>query len=212
MRTLYPAEQRAVDAILKLSQAVECEFAAFLTEPKGPLIEIRTALRPDGVDPSVDVLQKAGNGYLVCHHNHVSQESLSGADWRGLARIFNETWAYCADGTRYYGRVLDVNGVERILRRNYERLQTKAEDELFQLLMAQGHPEAVTLGPFFGKEVMCRAMLRRHFVAYEVDWGTTHVQPPAPNGLPQLTQHAGHYGRSLAAQIDQVAATIALVM
>jgi hypothetical protein len=146
---------------------------------------------------------------MVCHHNHLSHESLSSADWRGLVRIFNETWAYCEDGTQYYGRVLDINGVERVLRRNYQALESKAETDLSTILVAQGHPEAVTLAAFFRKEVLNRAMLLRDMVAYEFDWGTTNVPPVTLAGLPPLTSHAGHYGHTLAAEIDQVAAGIA---
>ena len=206
---MTPIEQRAADAVLKLGSQERWEFAAFLAAPTGPLIEIRTVMRSDGVDPSLDVLQKAGNGQLVCHHNHVSQESLSSADWRGLVRIFNETWAYCEDGTRYYGRVLDINGVERVLRRNYLGLAARAETHLTNLLNAQGHLEAYTLGPFFGKEMLNRAMLLRDLVEYKFDWGTTAIPPPVPNGLTPLKHHAGHYGPLLATEIDQVAAAIA---
>ena len=185
------------------------EFAAFLESPCGPCIEIRTKINPGGADPSLDVLQKRGSGQLVCHHNHLSHESLSSADWHGLAQLFNETWAQCVDGTRYYGRVLDVEGVERVLSTKYVALEGRAETDLFNLLDMQGHPEALSIAAHFRKEVVNRALLICGLVEYEFDWGTNHVSPPSPQGLPQLAHHVGHYGRLLAAQVDQVAQAMA---
>jgi hypothetical protein len=53
LRTLTQFEQPIAAAVLKLGSQQRWEFAAFLAAPMGPLIEIRTVMRPDGVDPSL---------------------------------------------------------------------------------------------------------------------------------------------------------------
>jgi hypothetical protein len=209
LRQLQSIEQTVADAVVRLGTLQGWEFGAFLESPSGPCIEIRTTLNPRGADPSLDVRQGKGSGQLVCHHNHLSHESLSSADWRGLAQIFNETWAHCADETRYYGRVLDAEKVERVLNEKYEAIEIRAENDLVQILATQRQSEALSIAAHFRKEVINRALHIRGMVEYSFEWGTANILPPAPNGLPALTLNVGHYGRLFAATFDQVALALA---
>jgi hypothetical protein len=58
----------------------------------GPQIgTLFTSRRVDGVDLREDVVQRAReHGSVIVHHNHLSQESLSDTDWRGLIEVFAE--------------------------------------------------------------------------------------------------------------------------
>ena len=211
-RPLTQFEKPIVDAVVSMGVCQGWEFAAYLETSKGPLIEIRTLMRRDGADPSVDVLQKAGNGKLVCHHNHLSQESLSSADWRGLAQIFDETWAHCEDGTQYYGRVIDICNVERILRTNYEAVESSAETKLFKILNAKNNPRATDLAGLFRKDVLNRAMCEREMVVYDVSWGTKNIPSCAVQNFPKLLNPVGSYGTSLIKDIDEAAKIVAATL
>lgn len=195
-RTLTSFEFPIASSVERLGTANSWEFAAFLESPTGPLIEIKTMMLDDRCDPSSDVHNAATNGKLiVVHHNHLSQESLSFPDWCGLSKIFDETFAHCADGTVYWGRVRDKKTVLSIIQGTAQTVQMNAETELFKLL--NGGPNAVDLASFFRKEVVNRAMLQRGIVEYEYSWGTGSTLPYVRPGSPPCPCPAGICGAAL---------------
>jgi hypothetical protein len=196
----------AVD-IVELGTLKTWEFAAFLETQVGPLIEFITRMTDDGADPSSDVLSAMKRtGKVVVHHNHLSQESLSFADWTGLTVIAAETFAHCADGTIYWGRVLDIASVGRILDRAIA-IETEGENSLFELL--GDHPAAISLSAFFRKEVVNRAMRLKGFVEYEVEWGTQAATPNVRPGSISPPGSAGNMGRTFHSYIDAAASNLA---
>jgi hypothetical protein len=154
LRSLTTFETPIAAAVVTLGSQQNWEFAAYLEAPTGPLVEIRTLMRDDGADPSQDVHAKAATGAsIVVHHNHLSQESLSFPDWYGLATTFDETFAHCADGTIYRGRVLDCCQIKRIISGSALTVEQNAETHLFTLLNARNGPYPAELAHFFRKEV-----------------------------------------------------------
>ena len=190
-------------AVVELGLLKNWEFAAFLATPAGPLIEFVTRMTDDGADPSGDVGEvMKRTGKVVVHHNHLSQESLSFPDWTGLTEIAAETFAHCADGTTYWGRVLDMASVQRLLY-HATAIEIAGENSLFELLQSQ--PEGVLVSAFFRKEVINRAMRLKGYVEYEVDWGTQHVLPRLRSGGSAAPGPAGVMGRAFDAQIQEAA-------
>lgn len=204
-RSLTPFEVPIANAVVHLGSLKEWEFAAFLEAPTGPLIEMRTLMLPHGADPSQDVLNHARKGQLVCHHNHLSQESLSSADWNGLLDVFAETWAHCEDGSQYRGAVLDPVQVSKIIQTTYQCCEMNAMNTLVSTLVAHGVADANPLGEFFRKDVVNRAMDLRGFVTYETLWGTnTTTRSAAQLGMP-----VGFAGRAINAHLDAAAQALA---
>ena len=204
IRPLTPLETDTTEKILASAGIRPCEFAAFLDTPSGPLIELSTAGRPDGADPSEKVLQLIDAGHrVVVHHNHLSQESLSDTDWYGLAKKFAETFAHCADGTCYWGRVLQPSVVETAIANGAVELQ--ANNLLYDLIIWDDS-ESPAVAQFFRKEVMNRAMRQCGFVEYEYAWGSL---PNPPVGPSALTRTAGELGKRFDAKIDQAASALA---
>ena len=207
-RALTAIEKIYAKVVVDLGLSTQWEFAAFLHSSIGPLIELRSLGQDDGADPSQDVLRFAGNGKLVVHHNHLSQESLSLADWLGLARIFDQTWAHCADGSVYYGRVLDPCRVERILR-STSGPEARASAELCKILISAGHPNAVDLADMFRKETLNRAMLSLGIVDYGYLWGSASVVPYVRVGGHAPLGPVGSLGPPISTEIDQAATNLA---
>jgi hypothetical protein len=209
-RQLTSFETPIAQAVVALGTSQNWEFAAYLETATGRLIEIRTLMRDDGADPSQDVHDKAAAGApIVVHHNHLSQESLSFADWNGLATVFDETFAHCADGTAYWGRVLNHCCVQKIVCCSAQTIEMNAETQLFTILNGIGNAQAVALAGFFRKEVVNRAMRIRSFVEYEFEWGTGNAQPYVRPGAAPVPGPAGILGRNLNQHIDQAAANLA---
>lgn len=204
MRALTRLESDVAAAIVSFAKVREWEFSASLEAPQGPLIEIRTLMRPDGADPSDTVLARAkAGGQVVIHHNHLSQESLSDTDWRGLAELFTETFAHCADGTRYWGRVKDPQAVQTVLTKS-DLLEIEGGNLLFSSIM--NHSHSTDIASFFRKEILNRAMRLRGYVDYEYVWGALQVPPFGPYALPWS---AGDLGKNFDSYIDSAAAALA---
>jgi hypothetical protein len=135
-----------------------CRVSVPTESAAGPLLELVTDDLDDRADPRQATLDFIGQGGRpILHHNHLSQESLSFADWNGACDYFDEVFAHCADGTLYWGRVLDRPKVKALLDRAVA-IETDAMNDLFQILLNAGEAEASELSTFFRKEVANRAM------------------------------------------------------
>ncbi len=164
-------------------------------------------MRDDGCDPSQDVHASAARGTaVVVHHNHLSQQSLSFPDWQGLCNIFSETFAHCADGTIYWGKVVSRPDVVRVLSKS-SSVELDATNALFAQLWHRS--DAAVVAEFFRKEVANRAMRTRGFVDYQHVWGTDAAIPYARTGQPALGTSAGLLGNMIDQQIDRAAQVIA---
>jgi len=172
IRALSSLEKEVASAVVLLGQSQNWEFAAYIDVSSGSLIELITRMTSAAADPSGDVHKRIQSGAsVIVHHNHLSQESLSSADWNGLVSSFDETFAHRADGTTYWGRVRNDDAVGRVIS-NYQRHEMNAQNYLSQRLCAQSCPYSSELGCFFRKEVINQAMKTRCFVDYEVSWGS----------------------------------------
>lgn len=206
-RPLTAFEQPIAATVVRLGTANSWEFASFLEAPVGPLIELRTLMRDDACDPSQDVHATAARGTaVVVHHNHLSQQSLSFPDWEGLCDVFSETFAHCADGTVYWGKVLSRPDVVRV-RSKSSRVELDATNALFAQL--GDLPHAAIVAEFFRKEVANRAMSDCGFVDYRHAWGTGTAVPYTRAGQPKLGTSAGLLGNMIDKQIDRAAQVIA---
>ncbi|WP_454748923.1 hypothetical protein [Ciceribacter selenitireducens] len=191
----------------RLGTASSWEFAAFLKTPTGPLIEVRTLMRDDACDPSQDVHASAARGNpIVVHHNHLTQQSLSFPDWDGLCSIFSETFAHCADGTVYWGKVVSHADVLRV-RAKAQNVELDATNALAKELGYQ--PDSAIVAEFFRKEVVNRAMLLCGFVEYEHAWGKGFALPYVRPGQTALGKPAGAFGSAIDHEIDLSAQAIA---
>jgi hypothetical protein len=207
MRLLSSFEDAVAVAVVDLGRFSNWEFAAYLEGPSGPLIELITRMRSDGADPSQDVQTKAAQGTaIVVHHNHLSQQSLSSADWYGLVHLFAESFAHCADGTVYWGRVLKKADVGQVLAR-YEPLRMNATNHLFNQLPSGA--QSSDIAEFFSKEVVNQAMSLRGFVEYEVQWGSGNVLPESTQNAPNAGSPAGILGCAIAGKILEAAKALA---
>jgi hypothetical protein len=173
----------------------------------GPQIGIFTSRRADGVDLPEDVLKCVReHGGVIVHHNHLSQESLSDADWLGLIEVYSETFAHCADGTIYWGHAIDRGAIARTMPSGRVDLAVElaAINELSKLINL--YPDYNSIGMFFRKEVINRAMRIRGFVEYEYVWGTKNE---FPHGARAAGAPASVWGRPLNGHIDEAARIIA---
>lgn len=208
VRALTHFETAIAQNLVDLGNLKNWEFAAFVESPNGPLIEFITRMTDDGADPSSDVRNKATAGVdLTVHHNHLSQESLSFADWYGLATFFDETFAHCADGTCYWGRVINKAKVLDLHTNRAIAIENDALNALFSII--PNGPDAAALSDFFRKEVVNEAMKLRGFVEYEVDWGHGHNPPYVRPGNQPPPGPAGIIGALLSHQFAAAAAVLA---
>lgn len=176
------------------------EHACFIETAIGPLLEVVTDCKDDRANPTQITLNFiAGGGRPILHHNHLSQESLSFADWSGASVMFDEVFAHCADGTVYWGRVLDHDGVAKVLARG-EALEMTIMSTLHAKLGLSVEAE------FFRKEVINRAMRAKHFVDYEVLWGSKSALPyvRAERG-PPLTSTAAQMAKPIEPDLEAIA-------
>lgn len=210
MRALTTFEEPIAKDVVQLGNIKFWEFAAFLETPSGKLLEFSTRRNSYGADPSMDIISRtAPADRVVIHHNHLSQESLSFADWHGLTVFAKETFAHCADGTVYWGKVADEAAVTAKIN-NQGTAEAQATNLLFQILQAQvGGPADAAIASFFRKEVINRAMKIRTWVEYEFAWGTYPAPPPSSSGNGTQTWFAGEIGKAICSLMDQAAAHLA---
>ena len=213
IRPLTRFEKIVADAVVELGNLKGWEFAAFLESPSGPLLEFITRMHPYGADPSNDILVRtAPANRVVIHHNHLSQESLSFPDWAGLTVFAEQTFAHCADGTCYWGKVIKATKVNDVLKKA-QIVEINAENFLFKILNSNNsnYTNALLAG-FFRKEVVNRAMKLCKYVDYEFLWGSLSVNPPSSSGRSAQNWSAGIMGLSICTHIDTAAAQLALTL
>jgi hypothetical protein len=203
IRTLTSLEQDTAKVILSSADEQPWEFAALLEGADGPEIGMFTSERADGVDLSDDVVKRAReHGGVVVHHNHLSQESLGDDDWRGIVEVYAETFAHCADGTIYWGRAIDRQAISKVIANGF--VEWAAINELNKLF--EFYPDYPSIGTFFCKEVINRAMRIRGYVEYEYVWGSKNV---FPQGARAGAAPANVWGKDLNDHIDEAAKTLA---
>ena len=211
-RTLTTFEQSLADFVVKVGTERGWEYAAFLENCNGPLLSLVTERLPARAEPTPTVVDwaNAGNDIIV-HHNHLSQESLSMADWNGVVIYFDEIFAHCADGTTYWGRALNSDAVLRMIGDRDEHL-TKAEN-LFRdhILSKDMHNLWPAVGTLFTKEVINRAMRIRQYVDYGFQWGGGKL-PSLKASLGLGKGSVASYGPSMDIHIDAVAKAFALTI
>ena len=152
------------------------EYAASLEGPNGPLLEIITEKRDDRAKPGLHVMDRAKAGArIVIHHNHLSKESLSQADWLGLIDApFDEMHAHTADGTHYWARILNCKAVRATAER-WETLELDAMDAFSNSALQRysGNSDPSGCSQFYRRHVIAKAMEQMNYVEYEFSWGTT---------------------------------------
>ncbi len=120
-------------------------------------------------------MQAAANGTpIVIHHNHLTEESFSWADWYGLFHMkFGETHAHVSDGTHYWARVLNSAAVHSVHGLG-QALEMDAMNAFTQSAIVANRVTNDTSadGQFFRKHIIAAAMMRRQYVEYDVGWGT----------------------------------------
>jgi hypothetical protein len=208
-RPLSTFEAPFAASVIAKGTAGSVEYAAYLETPVGPLLELVTEGLDDRAGPTqITIAFTDAGGRAVLHHNHLSQESLSFADWNGASVMFDEVFAHCADGTVYWGRVIDAQKVADFVNRAIA-IETEAENCLFSILLPLDEPGPMERATFFRKEVANRAMALTGAVEYAYAWGTANVAPyhrvhelPGPGP-------AGQLGAELDARLDQAARALA---
>ena len=210
IRALTYKEKVIANAVVELGVSQGWEFAAYLKAPDGDLIEFITRMEDDGADPSSDVKKLAKDvNTVVVHHNHLSQESLSVADWRGVNCIFNEIFAHSSDGTIYYGKVLNKSRLKEITEGEYNKIVNKGENNLFNLLNDDGlELELEIISSFFRKEVVNRAMALKKIVEYEYSWGVGESLPYNKSGNKTIQKPGGNLGDCFNKYINDAAKTL----
>jgi hypothetical protein len=80
-------------------------------------------------------------------------------DWIGISSPFDEAFAHCADGTTYWGRVLDYDKVHAMLR-GVQAHEMNAQNELTRALRNRQMPSAPIAGlaQVLLKDVLNRAV------------------------------------------------------
>ena len=96
MRVLDQKENEIVSAIMAFSAVREWEFSAALDNKTFELEYFGTQMVKDKSEFPSSINYLAKSKAITIHHNHLSKQSLSWADWRGLT-IANchETFAHC---------------------------------------------------------------------------------------------------------------------
>lgn len=174
LRNMTDLEQITALLLVEAGECARWEYSASLHCPKGPLLEFSTEKLENQANPSSALLDSISNRpNFVLHHNHLSGESLSFADWRGASVYFNEIYAHCNDGTSYYGRVLNKKKVLSVIKNKKDFIEMNAENHLFN------YTNNIQLDAFFRKEVICRALKIRGYVEYEYLWGAKRVNHQA---------------------------------
>lgn len=166
IRKMSDLEEKTAHLLVEAGENARWEYSASLQCPQGPLIEFRTEKLDNQANPSASVLDNMCEWpNFVLHHNHLSGQSLSFADWRGTSMFFNEIYAHCNDGTVYYGRVLNKDKVLYIIDNIKDQIEVGSENILFK------YTNNNQLSSFFRKEVICRALKIKGYVEYGYIWG-----------------------------------------
>jgi hypothetical protein len=210
LRALTQFEVSLVQELVILGTTNNWEYATLLTSADGPSINgLQTSMRTDAVALTPEFLHSLPQPRsIIIHHNHLSQESLSDADWLGLNNFFLETFAHCEDGTIYWGQVINNFDVSRVLE-NYGLHECNASTILCNIMMGKGfyHNTLTDEATFFRKEIINRAMRIAGFVAYEFSWGVKSCAP-STNG-PWIQCSVGSLGLKINDFIDLAAAELA---
>lgn len=169
-REMNSLEQKTAILLVEAGESVRWEYSASFQGPQGPLLEFNTEKLDFQANPSSSLLKEISQWPdFVLHHNHLSGQSLSFSDWRGVSTHFNEIYAHCNDGTSYYGRVLDKRKVLSLINNKRDFIDVIAENILFR------STNDTQLAGFFRKEVICRALKIRGYVEYGYSWGRLSV-------------------------------------
>jgi hypothetical protein len=205
MRPLTTLEENIAKCVLEFGNKKRWEYSAFLDSKQDLLLSLTTSGNTSEVDIPPIVMRESGKGtQITIHHNHLSQESLSWSDWRGLVYLFDETFAHCGDGTIYWGRVKDKCAVIKIINDADKQriLQTTANNCLTNLLMNQNDISPPIDAGRFEKEIICRAMRLCGYVDYEHQWGQKDDVPLAGD---YTDQSIGPLGKEINNLINQAA-------
>ncbi len=174
LRQMTDLEQKTALLLIEAGESARWEYSASLHCPKGPLLEFSTEKLENQANPSSSLLDSISSyPEIVLHHNHLSGESLSFADWRGASQYFNEIYAHCNDGTSYYGRVLNKEKMLSVINNKITLIEVKAENHLFN------YTNNTEFDAFFRKEVICRALKIRGYVEYGYSWGAKQIRHQA---------------------------------
>ncbi len=208
-RLLTPFERPYADQLVAEGTKNTYEYACFIETATGPVLELVTDGKDDQANPTQITQDFIDNGGRpILHHNHLSQESLSFADWRGASEKFDEVFAHCADGTVYWGRVLDQAKMADILSRAND-VEVEAMTGLFKLLATADGRGADELSSFFRKEVVNRAMVLAGVVDYAYAWSADASMPYRRATESAAIGPAGQLGKILNGFIDQAAEQLA---
>ncbi|MER3383433.1 hypothetical protein [Pectobacterium aroidearum] len=174
LRKMTDLEQKTALLLVEAGECARWEYSASLHCPDGPLLEFRTEKQHNQANPSSELLDSISvHPNFVLHHNHLSGESLSFADWRGASNYFNEIYAHCNDGTSYYGKVLNQEEMLSLINDKKDLIEVMAENHLFK------YTNDTKLDAFFRKEVICRALNIRGYVEYGYSWGERRINHQA---------------------------------
>jgi len=172
IRQLSSKEIEIRDSILDLSKTREWEFSGILNARNEILIELKTEMLPQRCEPSADVhiLANQPDSHLILHHNHLTKESLSSADWNGACYLFKEIFAHCDDGTTYYGKVKDkLQVLKNIEQFTYQQHLLSAGNLILNNSQKLYFFNATPID--YAKETINNAMKIKGYIEYDVDWG-----------------------------------------
>lgn len=128
--------------------------------------------------PTVD--GRAANGAAITIlHNHRSNESLSWADWYGLARAsYRETFAFGAKGATYWGRVIDQDPV--VAAHGQQAAIDEAAHQALALLFRNFPNRQVSewAPSFFTNHVVAEALKSKGYVEYQADFAPGSSSDP----------------------------------
>ncbi|MDD5587049.1 MAG: hypothetical protein PHY92_08880 [Alphaproteobacteria bacterium] len=172
MRSLSQLENNVVSAIKGFSAIKTWEFSAAIKN-KEMLLYFGTQMIKDASELPCHVNEMAKNGVeITVHHNHLSNESLSWADWHGLAEIgYYETFAHAANGIIYWGQVINKDAVMNCYS-NRTTIDNALQRVLPSVIVDRGFGRAYEdwANSFFEKHVLAESLKAKGYVNYDVDW------------------------------------------
>jgi hypothetical protein len=181
LRPLTSFEQLYADKVVQLGTDNNWEYAAYLAGCNGPLLELVTEELDNKAEPTPTVLDAIARGsHVVVHHNHLSQQSLSLADWNGAACLFSEIFAHCNDGTTYWGRAVRREAIKGMFDKGQFHTMQVMDMLCGELRNGVWHAHSTELGTFFVNEVINRAMALKKYVDYAYSWGHKANRSYAP--------------------------------
>ena len=166
-------ESHVVSLLVTCGSKTKWEYVASLESPEGPLLEISTMKEPNRSEPGKLVKSAAEDGAkIIIHHNHLTMESLSSGDWRGLIEFpFAETHAHVSDGSRYWGKIIDKAAVQGVLDR-WQSLEMNAMNAFHSSAKVRETDMEGACEKFYRKHVIALAMREQQIVDYGFCWGT----------------------------------------